>query len=81
MGGTGDLYPTKAATAEDRHLTSDTWQPDLKALSEVAHAPRTDAICNCQLCLTKIPIDAIRPFIESFRARARRSSISLWAPA
>jgi len=35
-------------------------------LPEVVHAPRTDAIYNCHSYLTKVPVDAIKPFIEAF---------------
>lgn len=34
-------------------------------LPSVVHAPRTDAIYNCHAYPTKIPIDAIKPFIEA----------------
>ncbi len=35
-------------------------------LSEIITAPRTDAIYNCHAYLTKVPIAAIEPFIETF---------------
>lgn len=35
-------------------------------LSESVVAPRTDPIYNCHTYLTKVPIGAIRPFIEAF---------------
>lgn len=38
----------------------------LKHLPETITAPRTDAVYNCHAYLTKVPIDAIRPFIETF---------------
>lgn len=42
--------------------------PDLDRLSETITAPRTDAIYNCHAYLTKVPVAAIRPFIETFTA-------------
>ena len=42
--------------------------PDLDSLSETITAPRTDAIYNCHAYLTKVPVAAIRPFIETFTA-------------
>lgn len=42
--------------------------PDLESLPEAITAPRTDAIYNCHAYLTKVPIAAIRPFIEVFSA-------------
>jgi 16S rRNA G966 N2-methylase RsmD len=40
--------------------------PNLESLPESITAPRTDAIYNCHGYLTKVPIAAIRPFIETF---------------
>lgn len=37
----------------------------LERLPAVVHAPRTDAIYNCHAYLTKVPIEAIRPFIHA----------------
>lgn len=42
--------------------------PDISALPEAITAPRTDAIYNCHAYLTKVPVAAIRPFIEAFTA-------------
>jgi 16S rRNA G966 N2-methylase RsmD len=42
--------------------------PDLKNLPEAITAPRTDAIYNCHAYLTKVPVAAIRPFVETFTA-------------
>lgn len=42
--------------------------PDIKSLPEAITAPRTDAIYNCHAYLTKVPVAAIRPFIETFSA-------------
>lgn len=42
--------------------------PNLKSLPETITAPRTDAIYNCHAYLTKVPVAAIRPFIETFTA-------------
>jgi len=39
---------------------------DLEKLSETITAPRTDAVYNCHAYLTKVPVAAIRPFIETF---------------
>ena len=39
-----------------------------QTLPEVIQAPRTDAIYNCHSYLTKVPVAAIRPFIEVFSA-------------
>jgi len=39
-----------------------------EALPETIKAPRTDAIYNCHGYLTKVPVGAIRPFIEAFSA-------------
>jgi hypothetical protein len=38
----------------------------VKGLPEIINAPRTDAIYACHAYLTKVPIAAIRPFIEAF---------------
>ena len=40
--------------------------PNLDAVPETITVPRTDAIYNCHAYLTKIPIAAIQPFIETF---------------
>jgi len=40
--------------------------PNLDAVPETITAPRTDAIYNCHAYLTKVPIAAIQPFIETF---------------
>ena len=45
---------------------SSAWKPNLNALPAVVNAPRTDAIYNCHSYLTKVPVGAIRPFIEVF---------------
>jgi len=42
--------------------------PKLDSLPEAITAPRTDAIYNCHAYLTKVPVGAIRPFIETFAA-------------
>jgi 16S rRNA G966 N2-methylase RsmD len=42
--------------------------PNLESLPETITAPRTDAIYNCHAYLTKVPVAAIRPFIETFTA-------------
>jgi 16S rRNA G966 N2-methylase RsmD/predicted RNA-binding Zn-ribbon protein involved in translation (DUF1610 family) len=39
---------------------------DFDRLPETITAPRTDAIYNCHAYLTKVPIAAIQPFIETF---------------
>jgi 16S rRNA G966 N2-methylase RsmD len=41
-------------------------KPSLENLPETITAPRTDAIYNCHGYLTKVPIGAIEPFIETF---------------
>ena len=41
---------------------------DLPPLPDTITAPRTDAVYNCHAYLTKVPIAAIRPFIEAFTA-------------
>ena len=38
----------------------------LENLSDTIQAPRTDPVYNCHSYLTKVPIDAIVPFIRSF---------------
>jgi 16S rRNA G966 N2-methylase RsmD len=38
----------------------------VKGLPEIIRAPRTDAIYACHSYLTKVPVSAIRPFIEAF---------------
>src|SRR5579863_6239198 len=38
----------------------------VKGLPEIINAPRTDAIYACHGYLTKVPVAAIRPFIEAF---------------
>lgn len=43
-----------------------TLEPDIDALPETITAPRTDPIYNCHAYLTKVPVAAIRPFIEAF---------------
>jgi len=42
--------------------------PDLTKLPETMVVPRTDPIYNCHGYLTKVPIAAIEPFIETFSA-------------
>ncbi len=42
--------------------------PDIASLPEAVTAPRTDAIYNCHAYLTKVPVAAIKPFIETFSA-------------
>jgi len=44
-------------------------QPKLDSLPETITAPRTDAVYNCHAYLTKVPIAAIKPFIETFTKR------------
>ncbi len=39
---------------------------DLDSLPETITVPRTDAVYNCHAYLTKVPIGAIRPFVEVF---------------
>lgn len=41
-------------------------EPKLALLPEAINAPRTDPVYNCHAYLTKVPIAAIRPFIETF---------------
>ena len=41
---------------------------ELPPLPDTITAPRTDAVYNCHAYLTKVPIAAIRPFIEAFTA-------------
>lgn len=41
---------------------------NLDSLPETITASRTDAIYNCHAYLTKVPVAAIRPFIETFTA-------------
>ena len=41
---------------------------DLPPLPDTIMAPRTDAVYNCHAYLTKVPVAAIRPFIEAFTA-------------
>jgi 16S rRNA G966 N2-methylase RsmD len=40
--------------------------PKLDSLPENITAPRTDSAYNCHSYLTKVPVGAIRPFIETF---------------
>ena len=40
--------------------------PKVETLCETITAPRTDAIYNCHAYLTKVPVAAIEPFIETF---------------
>ena len=42
--------------------------PKLDLLPETLTVPRTDAIYNCHAYLTKVPVGAIKPFIEAFSA-------------
>lgn len=44
-------------------------EPKLDSLPETITAPRTDAVYNCHAYLTKVPIAAIKPFIETFTKR------------
>jgi 16S rRNA G966 N2-methylase RsmD len=44
-------------------------KPQLDRLPETITAPRTDAVYNCHAYLTKVPIAAIKPFIETFTSR------------
>jgi len=39
---------------------------DIKNLPEIIVAPRTDPLYSCHSYLTKVPIDAIKPFVENF---------------
>jgi 16S rRNA G966 N2-methylase RsmD len=41
-------------------------KPSLENLPETLTVPRTDAIYNCHGYLTKVPVGAIEPFIETF---------------
>jgi 16S rRNA G966 N2-methylase RsmD len=41
----------------------------LDSLPETITAPRTDAVYNCHAYLTKVPVAAIQPFIETFTSR------------
>ena len=41
-------------------------KPDFSRLPDTITVPRTDPIYNCHAYLTKMPIGAIRPFIEHF---------------
>lgn len=41
---------------------------NLPPLPDTITAPRTDAVYNCHAYLTKVPVAAIRPFIETFTA-------------
>ena len=38
----------------------------IDTLPETITAPRTDPIYNCHAYLTKVPVGAIKPFIEAF---------------
>lgn len=38
---------------------------ELDRVPSVVHAPRTDAIYNCHAYLTKVPVEAIKPFLEA----------------
>ena len=40
--------------------------PDLSRFPDTIRAPRTDPVYNCHAYLTKMPIGAIQPFIDSF---------------
>ncbi|WP_407177972.1 DNA methyltransferase [Bradyrhizobium sp. STM 3562] len=42
---------------------------EVDGLPETLTAPRTDPVYNCHAYLTKVPIAAIRPFIETFTVR------------
>ena len=44
-------------------------EPRLDSLPETITAPRTDAVYNCHAYLTKVPVAAIKPFIETFTSR------------
>ena len=46
--------------------TGDARLPRMGSLSATIVAPRTDPVYNCHTYLTKVPIGAIRPFIEAF---------------
>jgi 16S rRNA G966 N2-methylase RsmD len=37
----------------------------LERVPTIVHAPRTDAIYNCHAYLTKVPVEAIKPFVEA----------------
>ena len=41
---------------------------ELSTLPDTITAPRTDAVYNCHAYLTKVPVAAIRPFVEAFTA-------------
>ena len=40
--------------------------PEIQPLPETISVPRTDPIYNCHSYLTKVPVGAIQPFIETF---------------
>lgn len=58
---TAEIQEKKAPSKPNR-----IWSPNLDALPAIVNAPRTDAIYNCHSYLTKVPVGAIRPFIETF---------------
>jgi len=55
-----------AIIPENSYLMEDALKPELNSLPETVTAPRTDAIYNCHAYLTKVPVGAIEPFIETF---------------
>ncbi len=40
----------------------------LDRLPALVHAPRTDAVYNCHAYLTKVPVEAIKPFVDALTA-------------
>ena len=41
-------------------------KPESIPLPDTITVPRTDPIYNCHAYLTKVPIDALQPFIQTF---------------
>jgi 16S rRNA G966 N2-methylase RsmD len=60
------MHYASATICENDPLLEETMTPNLAALPETITAPRTDAIYNCHAYLTKVPVAAIQPFIETF---------------
>lgn len=61
------LQTLSHATVGDEDVRKYT-TPTTALLPDAITAPRTDAIYNCHAYLTKVPIAAIRPFIEALSA-------------
>ena len=60
------MHYASAKICENDPLPEEAMTPNFGRHPETITAPRTDAIYNCHAYLTKVPVAAIQPFIETF---------------